>query len=155
MKNFWIWITFFGVVNFGGLAIGSLFTAPGVASDWYQHLNHAPWTPPGWVFGAAWSTIMALFTVYLAFGIEQVSKPNLLLVLFGMSVVANVAWNPVFFWLHQTIFALGVLVDLTVNIALIGVVFRQRMGLKTLLILPYFVWLCIATSLNAYVVFMN
>lgn len=155
MNNFWIRLIVFGSINFGGLAIGSFFTTSGVQSDWYQHMNRAPWTPPGWVFGAAWTTIMALFTVYLAYGMEQVYKPKLLMVLFVMSVVANIAWNPVFFWLHQTILGLGIILDLTVVIALISIVFYKRMGLKTLLIVPYFLWLCIATSLNAYAVFMN
>ncbi|NBN98947.1 MAG: hypothetical protein EBV19_06865 [Flavobacteriia bacterium] len=45
-------ILLFLFLNFGALAIGGSFTADGVASDWNQNLNKAPWTPPGWVFGA-------------------------------------------------------------------------------------------------------
>ena len=48
----------FLLINFGALALGGLFTSDGVISDWYEQLNKAPWTPPGWVFGAAWTTIM-------------------------------------------------------------------------------------------------
>ena len=55
----------FLVVNFGGLAVGSWFTGPGVASDWYQGLDKAPWTPPGWGFGAAWTTVMIGFSWFM------------------------------------------------------------------------------------------
>ncbi|MDH3796458.1 MAG: tryptophan-rich sensory protein, partial [Flavobacteriaceae bacterium] len=56
----------FLVLNFGALALGSLFTNMGISSDWYSELSKAPWTPPGWVFGAAWTTIMLCFSVYMA-----------------------------------------------------------------------------------------
>ena len=59
MKNFNFWyVALFGVLNFVGLAIGGLATGPGVSSDWYAGLDKAPWTPPGWVFGAAWTAVM-------------------------------------------------------------------------------------------------
>lgn len=35
-------------------------------NDWYTSLNKAPWTPPGWVFGFAWTTIMILYSIYLS-----------------------------------------------------------------------------------------
>jgi benzodiazapine receptor len=33
--------------------------------------------------------------------------------------------------------------------------FKNELKTKTLLIVPYFIWLCIATSLNAYILFNN
>jgi len=50
-------ITFL-LLNFGALAVGGFFTGKGVPSYWYSDLIKAPWTPPGWVFGFAWTTIM-------------------------------------------------------------------------------------------------
>ena len=58
---------FFLFLNFVGLAIGSSFTGNGVSSVWYQNLVKAPWTPPGWVFGAAWSSIMIFFAIFMAY----------------------------------------------------------------------------------------
>lgn len=52
-------------LNFLALGLGGLFTADGVSSEWYQTLNKAPWTPPGWVFGAAWTFLMCCFTVFM------------------------------------------------------------------------------------------
>ena len=54
-------ILFFLILNFGALGIGSFLMNNGPTSTWYLTLNKAPWTPPGWVFGFAWFTIMILF----------------------------------------------------------------------------------------------
>ena len=61
----WAYFLLFLFLNFAALALGGLFTKDGVASDWYQHLNKAPWTPPGWVFGAAWTFLMICYSVFL------------------------------------------------------------------------------------------
>jgi tryptophan-rich sensory protein len=96
----------FLVVNFTALAIGGLATKNGVSSDWYAQLNKAPWTPPGWVFGAAWTSIMVCYAIYMAYAWEiQLDKKHVLL-LFIAQWILNVLWNPVFFssncpyWLH-------------------------------------------------------
>ncbi len=64
-------ILIFLVINFAALGIGGFFTGPGVSSDWYTNLNQAPWTPPGWFFGAAWTTIMICFSFFMAFLYEK------------------------------------------------------------------------------------
>lgn len=43
----------FLVLNFGALGIGTILMDNGPQSLWYTSLNQAPWTPMGWVFGAA------------------------------------------------------------------------------------------------------
>ena len=55
----------FIVINFSGLAIGSWLMNNGPLSNWYTNLNQAPWTPPGFVFGIAWTLIMICFSIYL------------------------------------------------------------------------------------------
>jgi hypothetical protein len=42
----------FLIINFGALGIGGLLLGNPATNEWYQSLNKAPWTPPGWVFGA-------------------------------------------------------------------------------------------------------
>jgi tryptophan-rich sensory protein len=57
----------FLVLNFGALALGSYFMGGSPATNnWYIELKRAPWTPPGYFFGLAWTTIMILFTIFLA-----------------------------------------------------------------------------------------
>ena len=49
MKKYIITLIGFLIINFGGLAIGQVWTGDGVTSEWYTSLNQAPWTPPGWL----------------------------------------------------------------------------------------------------------
>ena len=147
-------IFLFLIINFGGLFIGGLFTGEGVPSDWYQNLNKAPWTPPGWVFGAAWTTIMICFSVYMAILWEKI-KLNKLLFIFISEVVLNVIWNPLFFhfkWINVALLSISLL---TILITYMVISLRREMRLKTLLLFPYLIWIIIATSLNGYVVLYN
>ncbi|MGB1033130.1 MAG: TspO/MBR family protein, partial [Flavobacteriales bacterium] len=91
------------------LLIGGLFTGPGVESAWYQNANQAPWTPPGWVFGVAWTVIMLFYALYwsLLWPTKE-NKVNLSLI-FGLQIVLNIIWNPIFFYWHLTELALFVL----------------------------------------------
>ena len=50
-------LLFFLLLNFGALALGGFLMGEGPSSAWYSNLNKAPWTPPGWVFGASWTVI--------------------------------------------------------------------------------------------------
>ena len=144
----------FLIINFGGLFIGGLFTGEGVPSDWYQNLNKAPWTPPGWVFGAAWTTIMICFSVYMAILWKKITLKNLLY-LYIAEFILNVIWNPLFFhfkWINVALLSISLL---TILIIYIAVSLRVEMRYKTLLIFPYLIWLIIATSLNGYIVLYN
>lgn len=145
----------FLVLNFVGLAIGGLFTGKGVPSDWYINLNKAPWTPPGWVFGAAWTTIMICFSVYLSYLWDQVTNQRMLIGLITVLWVLNVLWNPVFFYSHNVVLGLVVISALTLLVAYAMIFYWNRVGAYSFLLMPYVVWLCIATSLNAYIVWNN
>ena len=147
-------ILLFLIINFGGLFIGGLFTGEGVPSDWYQNLNKAPWTPPGWVFGAAWTTIMICFSVYMAILWKKITLKNLLY-LYIAEFILNVIWNPLFFYFKWINVALLSISLLTILIIYMAVSLRVEMRYKTLLIFPYLIWLIIATSLNGYIVLYN
>lgn len=144
----------FSVINFGGLAFGSWLMDNGPLSDWYTNLNQAPWTPPGWVFGVAWTLIMLCFSVYLSKLFSLVKSKKLILV-YVLQVFLNVSWNYIFFNLHQVFLALIVIVALT--IVILYLFFKQKQTLKNLsyLLFPYIIWLIIATSLNAYILIYN
>ena len=146
---------FFGLLNFGGLYLGALSTTPGVSSDWYINLNQATWTPPGFVFGLAWTSIMICFTAYMMLLWQEVSMRGQVKKLFLLSWVLNVLWNPVFFAMHQTSLALFIITGLLILLMIMAVLYLKLLGLKTLLIAPYILWLVIATSLNAYIVLQN
>tara|TARA_R110002051_G_C8573989_1_gene476254 strand:- start:156 stop:617 length:462 start_codon:yes stop_codon:yes gene_type:complete len=144
----------FSVINFGGLAFGSWLMDNGPLSDWYTNLNQAPWTPPGWIFGVAWTIIMLCFSVYLS-KLFTVVKTKQLITVYILQVILNVSWNFIFFNLHQVLFALMTIILLTVVIFYMFFKYKKTANNISFLLLPYMVWLLIATSLNAYILIYN
>jgi tryptophan-rich sensory protein len=150
----WQLILFFLVINFGGLAIGSWLMDNGPMTEWYINLNQAPWTPPGWVFGVAWTTIMICFSIYLGalFSKENNKK---LITFYIVQVILNVSWNYLFFNQHLVVLALINIVLLTSIIFYFYFKLSNNVNKLKYLLLPYMIWLCIATSLNLYILIHN
>ena len=147
-------LVLFLILNFGGLAIGSWLMGEGPTSNWYLNLNKAPWTPPGWVFGAAWTLIMLCFSLYLAYFFKN-EVNNFKISLFVALWLLNVIWNYFFFNQQQILTALVVIIALTLLILFLTIFYISQFKLKQVLLAPYAIWLIIATSLNAYVYFNN
>lgn len=139
----------FGGLNFAALALGGLFTGPGVQSVWYAGLEQAPWMPPGAVFGVAWTVVMLALTAFM--GQTAPRSPRKLRLWYGIQWVLNVAWNPLFFAAQRPDLAL---LDLVVLFAAVLMMWRfcHRGGWW---LIPYVVWLVVATSLNVWVVLFN
>lgn len=148
-------IFYFLIINFSALAIGSSFTKDGVSSIWYQSINKAPWTPPGYVFGIAWTTIMICFSIYMAYLWKKNTIDKKILTVFVFQWFFNILWNPVFFYFHNSILGLIVISQLLFLVGYLLFANYKSLGLKSIFILPYFLWLIIATSLNAYIVLNN
>ena len=151
MKKILLFFVFL-IVNFGGLYLGGILlgSSPG-SNTWYNNLQKAPWTPPGYFFGIAWTIIMILYSIYCARAFSS-SLRKKTVGLFILQWILNVAWNPVFFNFHEILLGLLLLILLFMTLILIN----KHLGLTltslaTFLILPYLIWLCIAMSLNAYV----
>ncbi|TXC85252.1 TspO/MBR family protein [Luteibaculum oceani] len=152
-----MWKTYFIFlfINFSGLAIGSFFTGAEVMSSWYINLEKAPWTPPGWVFGAAWTTIMIFFSATCAAAWHAVPGKSQFLKLFIPAWTFNVLWNFVFFGIHLPLWGL---VDLLVLFILLCLIWRQVASVQPwakLALLPYGIWMLLAISLNAYILVYN
>lgn len=155
MKTFIIRLFIFLLLNFGALALGGLFTSQGVASSWYQEMNKAPWTPPGWLFGFAWTLIMVCYSLFMASVWNKVGNKRELIGLFSLQWILNVAWNPLFFYLHLTLPALVDITALTILIYWFIVRYAKTMKIGVSALIPYALWLTIATSLNAYIWLFN
>ena len=141
-------------INFGGLSIGSWLMNNGPMTDWYLNLSKAPWTPPGWVFGAAWTSIMICFSIYLLyFFTKKYTRKKLLL--FIIQVLLNVSWNYIFFNQQQVFIALIIITLLTALIFYLFLSYLKEQKKVSYLLLPYMIWLCIATSLNLYILIHN
>lgn len=147
-------VALFLLINFGALVIGNWLMANGPRTDWYLNLDKAPWTPPGWFFGFAWTTIMICFSFYMAY-LYQLSLNTKLKILFLFQFVCNVIWNYIFFNQHLVFLGLVCIFMLTVIVGKFLFDYKDLLKTKSLLVLPYFIWLCVATTLNAYILFNN
>ena len=149
------YILLFIVLNFGALAIGSYFMNSGPSSNWYLTLKKAPWTPPGWVFGVAWFSIMICYSIYMANLILISEFKFFIWIVFSIQFILNISWNYFFFNQHLTMLGFLNIGLLTIVVGYFLFNFSGTMRLSTLWIAPYFVWLLLASSLNLYIVIKN
>tara|TARA_R100001369_G_scaffold87468_1_gene123015 strand:- start:1034 stop:1426 length:393 start_codon:yes stop_codon:yes gene_type:complete len=126
-----------------------------VTSEWYTRLNKAPWTPPGWVFGAIWTLVMFCFSIYLTY-LFTLRNSRFVIAIYSVAFLLNVSWNYLFFNQHLTHISLANISALTLVIVYLFISFGdEKLSKMKYLLLPYIIWLCIATSLNGYIVFNN
>ena len=143
----------FFILNFGALYVGALLMNGSPATnEWYQQLDKAPWTPPGWFFGLAWTTIMICYSIYMSLTWKSADNKKQLLFLYGIQWLLNVSWNPVFFAWHHTLIGCFVIFSLILILLYKHKIFSSKSWISTLLILPYVLWLCVALSLIVYAV---
>ena len=123
----------FFVLNFGVLALGSYLMGEGPMGSWYTNLNKAPWTPPGWVFGASWTLIMVCLSIFMnkAVQIEALSK----------TILFDLNWMGI---------ALIEIILLVLVVGFMAIKAKPYLPQLTWLLTPYVVWLSIAITLNAY-----
>ena len=149
--SFWfkILIAIVIVEALGG--IGAAITSDQIAG-WYAYLKKPAGTPPNWVFGPVWITLYAMMGA--AFGlIWNLKEPGLekgaAFTWFGIQLVLNIAWTPVFFGLHQMLSALVVIIALWAAIATTILCFWRLAPLAAILLVPCQAWVSYATYLNA------
>ena len=126
----------------------------GASSNWYRNLSKAPWTPMGWVFGSAWTFLMTCFAIYLAKLSVLVNSSKLISIVL-IQYFLNLIWNFIFFNKQEIILGLIDIILLTIVVVFIFIKNIPIMKKYSLLILPYVLWLLIATSLNLYIAIYN
>ena len=131
-------------------AFGAMFS-PG---EWYTTLRLAPWNPPPIAFPIVWS-ILYLFIALAGWQIFAQAESSLKL-LWLLQLLLNGIWSWIFFaqhWLNIALLDLLIL-DIVV-LTLVCNCFKHRLKFAGLLLVPYLIWILLATSLNAYIVIMN
>lgn len=137
---------------------GALITRPEIPR-WYAFLAKPAWTPPNWVFPIAWNVLYALMAISLwrLWEAARAHRPaaGYAIGLFILQLALNAAWSPVFFSLHAIQAGLAIIVVLAVVLAASIVAAYRVDRFAAYLLVPYFVWILYATSLNAGIVVLN
>jgi translocator protein len=116
-------------------------------ADWYKNLNKPRWTPPGFVFPLAWTTLYLLMS-YAAMRVALIPGSGQALALWAAQIAFNTLWTPIFFGLHRMRAAMIVMVGLWLSVAATALAFYQVDPLSGLLLAPYVLWVSIAGALN-------
>jgi len=137
------------LIVIAGTLIGYLSNS-GFSNAWYIPLRKPSFQPPAWMFGVVWTILYSMLGVALAIVLQEPPSDRRrdALVLFGGQLALNFAWSPIFFGLHMIDVALLVIVVMLVMALTAARYFRRLKPLAGWLMLPYLLWLCLATALN-------
>ena len=140
------------VLCFGVAAVGGISTADAVQT-WYPTLNKPPWTPPNAAFGPIWTFLYAAMAVAIWDVVRRPAarKPVREAGMFGLQLLLNALWSPLFFAWHQVGLALAVIAGLWLCIAVCIGIFWRSSRLAAVLMALYLLWISIASSINAWV----
>lgn len=153
--NQWLALGLFVALCLGVGALGGWATSQSVTT-WYVGLTKPEWTPPGWVFGPAWTTLYILMAVS-AWRIWRGSNSGdsgwhgpakRALTLWLVQLALNLCWSFSFFAAQSPALGLVNIVALWLTIAATLAAFFQRDTIAGWLMVPYIAWVSFATALN-------
>jgi benzodiazapine receptor len=138
------------------LAVGGWTTTVGT---WYRNLRKPSWNPPNWIFGPAWTVILALaaWSGVLAWtnAVDDYPGRVLILALFAISTVLHMLWSPLFFALKRPDWSLLEVPFLWLSIAALMFGVGGYSTLAVWLLSPYLLWVTFAAFLNLKIVRLN
>ena len=126
-------------------------------NQWYKTLKKAPWSPPNYIFGIVWPILYALMaiSVTLVWSNKKCYPYCSPVTFFLLQLVFNLIWTTIFFnWQMPRLAFLDLLIIMSVTYY----TYKQFLPISktaAYLLVPYMLWLCIAFSLNLYIILMN
>lgn len=136
------------------VAMTGAFFRPG---PWYEQLAKPPWRPPNWLFGPAWTILYAMIAVsgWMVWSAGTWPAVALPLAVYGLQLVLNAGWSPLFFGLRRPDLAFYELLALWASILATIVVFHPVSALAAWLLVPYLAWVSFAGLLNLSIIRLN
>ena len=136
------------------LGIGGGLTTVG---PWYWNLRKPSWNPPDWIFGPAWTLILALaaWAGVLAWtGADPESRARIA-ALYVVNIVLHMLWTPLFFNLRRPDWALVEVPFLWLSVLALMIGLAPFSAAAPWLLVPYLLWVGFAAYLNLTIVRMN
>lgn len=124
----------------------------------YAALVKPTFAPPPWLFGPVWTVLYALMGIaaYLIYRDTKKKKYHKAAwSLFGIQLLLNFLWSPIFFGWGQLFFALIEIIILLYFILLTIFAFLKVNKTAAYLLIPYFVWVAFASILTASIWLLN
>ena len=125
--------------------------------SWYHTLDKPSWNPPSWVFAPAWTILYLMIAA--AGWLISLAKPSKtrtkVLAFYFIQLAANGLWSFSFFYFQSP--GLG-LVNIVFLEIFIGLTLSGAWSINkkaTWLLVPYFLWVFYATTLNAAIFWLN
>ncbi|MFP8962557.1 TspO/MBR family protein [Streptomyces nanhaiensis] len=143
----WPSLVLFTALAFTAAAVGAFASAD--AGTVYESLDRPAWAPPPWLFGPVWTVLYALigisaWLVWRARGARARAE----LGLWGVQLLLNAVWTPLFFGARQYGLAFA---DISLLLAAAGataVAFHRVRPAAGYLLAPYLLWTAFAAALN-------
>jgi benzodiazapine receptor len=135
--------------------IGSKLTLSGM--NWYTTLKLPKWTPQGKVIGIIWTVIFILTAISALIVWNQYGNKASISIglLFMLNGILNVLWSYVFFVRHNFNLAIFEMSALNITTVLLIYEIWPFSIMAALLLLPYFLWVSVATYLACSIKTMN
>jgi translocator protein len=136
---------------------GSLFTIEAVP-DWYATLIKPAFTPPSWVFGPVWISLYFLMgiSLYIVWTSESKAKSRrVFFIVFGIQLILNALWSLLFFGLRSPSLGLVDIILLDIMVIITIIYAKSISKLAAILLIPYLVWIIIASILNFSILLLN
>ena len=130
----------------------------------FGSMNQPPLAPPAWLFPVAWTVLYVLMGVasWLVWmkGMRGGKKEQVFakdwLFFYGLQLVFNFCWSPIFFNYQWLWFAFGwLMVMWALIVILIVMVCKRKMFAPMWCLIPYILWCTFAAYLNAGIALLN
>ncbi len=150
----WRWLLFFLILCFSVEIVGGWLTQASVKT-WYTTLQKPAWNPPDWIFGPVWTVLYGLMAVSIwLIWLEQQKDDgskdfSVAYFLFGLQLALNCLWSGLFFWKQNPTLALVDIILLWAVLLLTIFEFKKYSVNAAMLLIPYFLWITYAVTLNA------
>ena len=128
--------------------IAGWVTSAHIAS-WYEQLVQPVFRPPNWLFGPVWTVLYILIGISGGLLWQQRKAQPAAMRCYFLQLIFNFAWSFIFFGMQNIGLAL---IDIIILWALIllTILYSARVSKAVVcMLLPYFLWVTFATTLNA------
>jgi len=123
---------------------------------WYATLSKPSFAPPAWVFGPVWVVLYALIGIALfRVWTSHDARSKGAMRLFGLNIALNALWPLLFFGMRSPGLGYVEIVVLWVSLAVLVIDTWKFDRVASVLLIPYLLWITIASILNFFVWFIN